>query len=72
MQGASQVAEAQKTSAEGSSPCQRLCPLGSCRDAPVDPGWAPLHVQAMRCKGPPVPSRQPLTLARAGGHLPGT
>ena len=66
------VAEAQKTSAEGGSPRQRLCPLSSCRDVPVDPGRAPLHVQARRWKGPLVPSRQPLTLTRAGSHLPGT
>lgn len=43
--------EAQKTSTEEGSPRQRLCLPGSCRDAPVDPGWATLHVGGQEVGG---------------------
>ena len=66
--------EAQKTSTEEGSPRQRLCLPGSCRDAPVDPGWATLHVEARRWEGPPSPEQTApdVPSGRAGGHLPGT
>ena len=51
--------EAQKTSTEEGSPRQRLCLPGSCRDAPVDPGWATPYVEARRWEGPPSPEQHP-------------
>ena len=61
--------EAQKTSTEEGSPRQRLCLPGSCRDAPVDPGWATRCVEARRWEGPPSPEQTASDVPSGRGTL---